>query len=121
MKDKLFTVSLLFKLKNNLQLLNYIVPAKGKEDAINVALGWEASLPLLRKGYQVFISIAYEIGGWACPQNYDSVASYNTSAEILSIRTNTLSTEALDRIISEVDLTYSEQKEIFSAMVEGRE
>lgn len=121
MKDKLFTVSLLFKLKNNLQLLNYIVPAKDKEDAINVALGWETSLPLLRKGYQVIISLSHEIGGWACPQNYDSAVSYNSSAEILSIRTNTLSTEALDRIISEVDLTYSEQKEIFSAMVEGRE
>lgn len=96
------------------------IQANSEDDAINQALKDDDFISLLRKGYTLLNTVTTKLSSDVCPFNSGFDVYYVNSQEMLCIRTNVLSLESVETILSATNLNRSLQVNLWSAITENK-
>ena len=118
--QKFYSVSLLMQKGNHVGNCGSIVQADSESDSIERALKKDDVIALFRDGYRLVNPSAYELSPHICPSNSGFDVYYVNLLEMLCIKTNALSPESIETILSATNLNKSLQAELWSAITEGK-
>lgn len=107
--QKQFIVFLALHKHSDVVIQNFFWLAETEEEALDSVLKNEKILGFLKQGYQISHHRTEALDPDVCPQNSDFNVYYLGSAKMLCIRTDALSAESVESILSATNLSEIER------------